>query len=69
LLEDGEDDDAGEDRDGLTRWQYVGTASFGQIPQNVVDDAIICRRGRPPPEATGSASRTATASTADAPAD
>ncbi|MEZ3172752.1 hypothetical protein ABNG03_19435, partial [Halorubrum sp. RMP-47] len=73
LLEDGEDDDGegdgGEDRDGLTRWRYVGTASFGQIPQNVVDDAIICRRGRPPPGETGSASSAGTASTADAPGD
>jgi len=51
LLEDDCQDDLA-DRGKITRWRYVGTASFGQIPQGVVDDAIICRRGRPPPEAT-----------------
>ena len=46
------DDDAGEALPHVSEWRYVGTASFNQIPQHVVDGAIICRRGRPPPVET-----------------
>lgn len=53
LPDDVEDDDRLEELPHITRWRYVGTASFNQIPQHVVDDAIICRRGRPPPVGTG----------------
>jgi len=47
LLPDDEGD--GEDLPEVSVWVYEGTASYNQIPQQVVDNATICRRGQPPP--------------------
>lgn len=45
-----------DDNDGLphaTRWEYVGTARFGDLPGHVQRNAtVVRRRGRPPPPLT-----------------
>lgn len=48
LLPAGDGDD-GEDLPPVSVWVYEGTATYSQIPQQVVDTAIICRPGQPPP--------------------
>ncbi|MEZ3165703.1 hypothetical protein [Halorubrum miltondacostae] len=49
LETDAEDDSSGS----KYSWVYLGTCRFEQIPQYVLDDAIVCRKGRPPPSGTG----------------
>lgn len=49
--------ESNDDDDGLphvTEWEYIGSARFHQIPNSVVENAVIGRRGAPPPkQATG----------------
>jgi hypothetical protein len=60
LLSDADEGDTDDGR-GLPHvsvWQYEGTACFNQIPQQVIDTAIICRRGQPPPGISSSTDET-----------
>ena len=55
LLSD--DESEGMDLPPVSVWQYEGTACFNQIPKQVIDTAIICRRGQPPPGISSSTDR------------